>query len=219
MARRAPCQNYTTTVTDVPGVVFAQIDGLGESVLRVAHWHLVTFRRYGAGSTMERTDCLHGRPSGRRDRREPVRHPARLDQRDAGVPGGWTGDGGPGGGRHPKSALAIEQHHSDGNGLLSHNGSSYGNLYTGDAQRAVLTMSVAGRVKEGRLGAGYRQYFSRPSNAVRTFNSTIVEVLRERRDPRPGPPRCATESESNWTYASCGPSRRSSAGTCASKAC
>ena len=57
-------------------------------------------------------------------------------------------------------------------------------LFTGDARRAVLTMSVAGRRKEGRLGAGYGQYFSRPSNAIRTLNATIVELFRERRAAR-----------------------------------
>ena len=51
---------------------------------------------------------------------------------------------------HPKYAAAIERAHSDGNGLLAHQGSSYGNLFSGDAERAVLTMSGAGKRKEGR---------------------------------------------------------------------
>ena len=55
---------------------------------------------------------------------------------------------------HRKWAAAIEHAHSDGEGLLAHNGSSYGNLFSGDAERAVLTMSGAGRRKEGRVGPG-----------------------------------------------------------------
>src|SRR5512145_1830407 len=42
-------------------------------------------------------------------------------------------------------------------------------------------MSSAGRVKEGRVGAGYGRYFSRPNQAARTLSHTIVEVVRERR--------------------------------------
>ena len=61
------------------------------------------------------------------------------------------------------SAAAIERAHSDGHGLLAHHGSSYGNLFSGDAERAVLTMSGIARRKEGRFGAGYVGYFSRPS--------------------------------------------------------
>ena len=34
---------------------------------------------------------------------------------------------------HPKSAIQIERKHSDGNGLLANNGSSYANLFTGDS--------------------------------------------------------------------------------------
>ena len=89
---------------------------------------------------------------------------------------------------HPKCAAAIEQAHSDGNGLLAHNGSSYGNLFSGDAERAVLTMSGAGRRKEGRTGAGYFGYFTRPGQATRTMIAAIVEIGRERRGGDPAAP-------------------------------
>lgn len=201
MARRAR-RRHTTTVTDVPGVVFAQIDGLGEAVLRVAlaSGDVPTLRRWiddgahrlspwqtewSSQTGVSQCGILHGSTSDMPAFRWVDKATGDLVVSN-----------------HPKSALAIEQRHSDGNGLLAHNGSSYGNLYTGDAQRAVLTMSVAGRVKEGRLGAGYRQYFSRPSNTVRTFNSTIAEVLRERRAARDQIRRDVQPRVSrNWTYA------------------
>src|SRR5207344_1381092 len=81
---------------------------------------------------------------------------------------------------HPKCAVVIERAHSDGNGLLAHHGSSYANLFSGDAERAVLTMSGAGRRKEGRIGAGYFGYFARPGQAIRTLLAAIVEIARER---------------------------------------
>ena len=84
----------------------------------------------------------------------------------------------------PESAAAIERAHSDGHGLLAHHGSSYGNLFSGDAERAVLTMSGAGRRKEGRIGAGYVGYFSRPQQATRTLIAVVAEIARERRAAR-----------------------------------
>ena len=80
----------------------------------------------------------------------------------------------------PASAAAIERQHSDGQGLLAHNGSSYGNLFSGDAERAVMTMSVIARRKEGRLGAGYIGYFSRPQQATRTLIGLVTDIGRER---------------------------------------
>ena len=102
----------------------------------------------------------------------------------------------------PASAAAIEARHSDGQGLLAHDGSSYGNLFSGDAERAVLTMSNVAKKKEGRVGAGYVGYFSRPQQAVRTLIAVVVEIVRERvaaRDQR----RRGVEPRvrRGWTYA------------------
>ncbi|MGB0114763.1 MAG: hypothetical protein WBP59_16210, partial [Ilumatobacteraceae bacterium] len=85
---------------------------------------------------------------------------------------------------HPACAAEIERRHSDGEGLLAHHGSSYGNLFSGDAERSVLTMSGAGRVKEGRVGAGYGRYFARPANAVSTLLGVVVDLGRDRRAAR-----------------------------------
>jgi len=102
----------------------------------------------------------------------------------------------------PRSAAEIEQGHSDGQGLLAHDGSSYGNLFSGDAERAALTMSNVTKKKEGRIGAGYVGYFSRPQQAVRTLIAVVVEIVRERtaaRDQR----RRGVEPRvrRGWTYA------------------
>ena len=103
---------------------------------------------------------------------------------------------------HPKCAAVIERAHSDGNGLLAHHGSSYGNLFSGDAERAVLTMSGAGQRKEGRTGAGYFGYFSRPGQTMRTLIAAIVEIGRERlaagRQRRRG---VEPRVERGWVYA------------------
>ncbi len=130
-----------------------------------------------------------------------ILHGSTIDM--PGVPLGGQVDRRAGGLEPPEVGAARSNgRHSDGKGLLAHNGSSYANLFTGDAERAVLTMSVAGKRKENKLGAGYAQYFSRPSNAVRTLNSTVAEVYRERRAARDQIRRGVEPRVSrNWTYA------------------
>jgi uncharacterized membrane protein YvlD (DUF360 family) len=191
-----------TTVSDVPGIVFVQIDGLSEYALQFA-------LASGDASTLHRwlNDGSHRRTGWRTEWSSQtgvsqcgILHGSTVDMpafRWVVKPTGELVVS-----NHPKSAQLIERLHSDGNGLLAHNGSSYANLFTGDAERAVLTMSVAGRRKENKLGAGYAQYFSRPSNAIRTLNSTIAEVARERRAARDQIRRGVEPRVSrNWTYA------------------
>jgi uncharacterized membrane protein YvlD (DUF360 family) len=191
-----------TTISDVPGVVFVQVDGLSEDALRFA-------LASGDAPTLHRwlDDGSHGRT------RWQTEWSSQTGVSQCGILHGSTIDmpafrwvvkstGELVVSNHPKSALEIERRHSDGKGLLAHNGSSYANLFTGDAERAVLTMSVAGKRKENKLGAGYAQYFSRPSNAVRTLNSTLAEVYRERRAARDQIRRGVEPRVSrNWTYA------------------
>jgi uncharacterized membrane protein YvlD (DUF360 family) len=184
MARRARRRRDRATTTDVPGVVFVQIDGLAEQVLERAlasgdaptlhRWlHEGSHRLVGwetdwsSQTGVSQCGILHGSND---------EMPAfRWLEKDTGTVVVSN---------HPSSAAEIERRHSDGNGLLAHHGSSYGNLFTGDAERAVLTMSVAGRVKEGRIGAGYVRYFSRPGNAARSLTGAVVDIARERRAAR-----------------------------------
>lgn len=184
MARRARRRARNATTTDVPGVVFVQIDGLSEPVLRRAlasgdaptlhRWiHHGSHRLVGwetdwsSQTGVSQCGILHGSNHDM---------PAfRWVEKDTGTVMVSN---------HPASAAEIERRHSDGNGLLAHHGSSYGNLFSGDAERAVLTMSGAGRVKEGRIGAGYGRYFSRPSNAVHTLVAAVTDIWRERRAAR-----------------------------------
>jgi uncharacterized membrane protein YvlD (DUF360 family) len=202
VARRARRRTNDAIVTDVPGVVFVQFDGLSLDVLERAlrsgdvpnlhRWirdgsHVLVGWETGWSSQTGVSQCgiLHG---------SVVDMPAFrwIDK--------TTGDVIVS--NHPKCAALIERAHSDGNGLLADHGSSYGNLFSGDAERAVLTMSGAGRRKEGRTGAGYFGYFSRPGQAVRTLIAAIVEIGRERvaasRQRRRG---VEPRVERGWTYA------------------
>ncbi|MET7934346.1 phage holin family protein [Streptomyces sp. NPDC005322] len=65
-------------------------------------------------------------------------------------------------------------------GLLTVDGASRGNLFTGGADQLALVLSVAARRgKHNRSRSGYFAYFSDPANATRTAVSFLAEVCRE----------------------------------------
>lgn len=180
MARRARRRSGAAVVTDVPGIVFVQIDGLATSVLQRA-------LRSGDAPTLHRwlsqgTHELHPWETGWSSQ-TGVSQCGILHGSVQNLPAFRFLDRSTGTvvvSNRPASAAAIERDHSDGAGLLAHHGSSYGTLFSGDAERSVMTMSVIARRKEGRTGAGYVGYFSRPQQAMRTALAFAAEVARER---------------------------------------
>jgi uncharacterized membrane protein YvlD (DUF360 family) len=180
LSRQARRRADDANVTDVPGIVFIQLDGVAHAVLRRA-------LRSGDVPTMHRwirdgSHTLVGWETG---------WSSQTGVSQCGILHGSTRDmpafrwidkttGEVVVSNHPKSAALIELAHSDGNGLLAYQGSSYGNLFSGDAERSALTMSGAGERKEGKTGAGYFGYFARPGQATRTLIAAIVEIGRER---------------------------------------
>lgn len=70
--------------------------------------------------------------------------------------------------------------HTHDGGLLTVDGASRGNLFSGGAGQLALVLSMAARRGKGRRSrAGYFAYFSDPANATRTALSFVAEVLRE----------------------------------------
>ncbi|MEU0337276.1 phage holin family protein [Streptomyces sp. NPDC006193] len=84
----------------------------------------------------------------------------------------------------PTSAAELQrraiERTGDG-GLLSADGASRGNLFSGGAGEQALVLSIAARRRgrENRSRAGYFAYFSDPASAVRTALSFAAEVARE----------------------------------------
>ncbi|MGW6521281.1 phage holin family protein [Streptomyces sp. NPDC054950] len=84
----------------------------------------------------------------------------------------------------PTSAAELQrravERTGDG-GLLSADGASRGNLFSGGADEQALVLSIATRrrSRETRSRSGYFAYFSDPANAVRTALSFVAEVGRE----------------------------------------
>jgi type I phosphodiesterase/nucleotide pyrophosphatase/superfamily IV 4 TMS phage holin len=165
--------------TDVPGVVFLEIDGLAHEVLRRAmrDGNAPTMARWlrGGDYRLERweTDwssqtgaCQAGLLHGSNDDMPAFRW--------------WEKDRGAAiVTNHPRDAEEIERRHSDGRGLLHADGASRANILSGDAPHTMLTMSTV-RTRRGSIGRDYAAYFARPYAAARTFALVIGELLRER---------------------------------------
>ncbi|MER7169791.1 phage holin family protein [Streptomyces mesophilus] len=166
----------------VPGTVFVQLDGVGHDVLQravddgrmptVAAWlkdtHRLTPWRtdWSSQTGASQLGILHG------DNHDI---PAfRWYEKDTGEVMVCN---------RPASAVELQrraiERTGDG-GLLTVDGASRGNLFSGGADQVALVLSIAARRgKENRSRAGYFAYFSDPANAVRTAMSFVAEVGRE----------------------------------------
>ncbi|MEU0832621.1 alkaline phosphatase family protein [Streptomyces sp. NPDC005969] len=167
-----------------PGTVFIQLDGVGHDVLAraaagglmptVAHWladgsgHRLTPWRtdWSSQTGASQLGILHGSnfdiPAFRWYEKE-------------------TGDVMVS--SRPASALELQRRaivRTRDGGLLTLDGASRGNLFSGGADQLALVLSMAARRGKGRRSrAGYFAYFSDPANAVRTALSFVAEVGRE----------------------------------------
>ncbi|WP_443067869.1 phage holin family protein [Streptomyces sp. NBC_01351] len=165
-----------------PGLVFLQLDGVGYEALRgaaagglmptVAGWlesshRLASWRTDWSSQTgASQLGILHG---------STYDVPAfRWYEKDTGEVVVCN---------RPASAAELQRRATartgDG-GLLTRDGASRGNLFSGGADQLALVLSVAARRgRANRSRAGYFAYFSDPANAVRTAVSFVAEVGRE----------------------------------------
>ena len=133
---------------DVPGVLFVQVDGVPFPVLR---WAV----QAGAVPTVRRWLSSGGHVLHEWTPQMPCTTPASqlglLHGTVAGVPAFRWYDRELGRvlvANRPADARVIEERASDGRGLLADDGVSISNLFTGDAQRSLMTMSRV-EVKRG----------------------------------------------------------------------
>jgi uncharacterized membrane protein YvlD (DUF360 family) len=91
----------------------------------------------------------------------------------------------------PQDCAEVERRHASGRGLLTNGGASRGNLLSGEAEEVILTVS---RMEaEKRANPGYRAFFANGYNVTRALVLFGFEVLLEwtaairaaRRDVRP----------------------------------
>jgi uncharacterized membrane protein YvlD (DUF360 family) len=191
VTRRIARRQGAHAVTDEPGIVFLEIDGLGFEVLRdamrdgsapnLARW----IAEDGYRLTEWETDlssqtgaCQAGILLGANDDIPAFRWVEKSTARIVAC-------------SSPADCAAIEARLSTGAGLLSGGGASRGNLLSGDAEETILTVSRAER--ERGANPGYRTFLANGFNVTRLLVLFVWEVGLEltaaarakRRDVRP----------------------------------
>jgi uncharacterized membrane protein YvlD (DUF360 family) len=175
--RQARKHADTSLDEQVPGILFLEIDGLAEPVLRrairdgnvpeLARWIRSGSHRlegwecdWSSQTSASQAGILHGS-------NEDI--PAfRWFEKERGA---FMVS------NHPAGAAEIERRHSDGRGLLAGGGASRGNLLTGDAEHTTFTISAL-HARPTR-GKDYYAYFVNPYSVFRTFLLGLLDIGRE----------------------------------------
>ena len=183
VVRRQLRRRKQTVESEVPGIVFLEIDGLAHDVLHralsdgsapnLAAWLRCDSHRLNGWETdwsSQTGACQAGLLHGDNDDMPAFRWWEK--ERGAAIVT-----------NHPRDAEELERRHSDGRGLLHADGASRANIVSGDAPHSMLTMSTALH-RRRPIGKDYTAYFARPYAVARTFVLVIAEVVRERRAAR-----------------------------------
>jgi uncharacterized membrane protein YvlD (DUF360 family) len=166
--------------TDVPGVVFVQIDGLPGPVLDqgIKSGRMPTLARWVRSGSHEWTEWDVQVPST-----TPVSQAGLLHGHNEDMPAFRWYEKAQGKllvANHPPDAAIMEGRISDGTGLLAGGGWSVSNLFSGDAERRVMVMSS---MSEGVRGVGPASSFSsflvHESGFGRSLVLTIGEMVKE----------------------------------------
>lgn len=81
---------------------------------------------------------------------------------------------------HLSDTAMIEQRFQHTDGLLAKNGSSLGNMFSGNASRAVLTMSKLSQFRKlPRRSGNFYNFFLNPYNYIHTILLMVLELMRE----------------------------------------
>src|SRR3954454_7195742 len=178
-ARRSPTAEHT----DVPGLLFLEIDGLAHDVLlramrdgnapTMARWlrsgshHLTGWETDWSSQTGAcQAGLLHG------DNHDMPAFRWWEKERGAAIVT-----------NHPRDAMELERRHSNGRGLLFSDGASRANILSGDAPHSMLTMSTALH-RRRPIGKDYAAYFARPYAAAPPLALSLADTGRERRAAR-----------------------------------
>ena len=181
--RRRMKRIHDPVETDVPGVIFLEIDGLAEPVLEMAleEGHMPTLKSWidsgshvitgwepdtSSQTSASQAGILHGDNSN---------IPAFRWYDKASQQIVASSD--------PKALPGIEKQRSNGKGLLSNDGASRGNLFSGDAPFVMATASTirdTSKFHSSEFGA----YLSNPYNTSRTVILMIWDMFLEWRQFR-----------------------------------
>ena len=173
IARRSKARQ----MTDVPGIIYLEIDGLARPVLQRAlrDGHAPEMARWLASGSHVLSEWETDLSS-----QTGASQAGLLLGSNADIPAfRWVEKDT---GRimtcsAPADCALIEERHSSGHGLLADGGASRSNLLSGDAAEVILTVS---RMEaEKKANPGYRAYLADGYNVTRTFNLFFYEVFLE----------------------------------------
>jgi hypothetical protein len=166
--------------SDVPGVIFVQLDGVPAPLLEneIRAGNIPTISRWVRSGTHTWTEWTARVPST-----TPVSQAGLLHGRNEGIPAFRWFDRELGRlvvANKPADAAVIEERVSDGRGLLADDGVSISNLFSGDAPTSLLTMSGL-RDRAHGLGPSrsYAAFFTHPAGILRALILTIGEMVKE----------------------------------------
>ena len=173
LARRAA----DSVQTDVPGIVYLEIDGLARSILQramrdgnapeMAQWVADGSHRLVQWETDLSSQTGASQAGILMGSNEDI--PAfRWVEKERGVMMVCS---------DPDHCAEIEARHSTGEGLLADDGASRGNLLSGDADHVLMTVSRVSAEK--RANPGYRPFFANGNNVTRVFVLYLWEVVLE----------------------------------------
>lgn len=191
VTQRIARRSRDRAVTDVPGIIYLEIDGLARPVLQRAlrDGHAPEMARWlatGSHALSEWETDLSSQTGASQaalllGSNEDI--PAfRWVEKESGRIMTCSA---------PADCALLERRHSSGHGLLARGGASRGNLLSGDADHVILTVS---RMEaEKRANPGYRAYLADGYNVTRTlvlfFNEVVLELVaaarQRRRDVQP----------------------------------
>ena len=177
VTQRIARRSHSREVTDVPGIVYLEVDGLARPVLqhairsghapemarwiasgshRLSEWETDLSSQTGASQSGLLLGSNDDIPAFRWVEKES----GRIMTCSA-----------------PADCALIEERHSNGRGLLAAGGASRSNLLSGDAAHVILTVS---RMEaEKKANRGYRAFLADGYNVTRTFVLFFYEVSLE----------------------------------------
>jgi uncharacterized membrane protein YvlD (DUF360 family) len=178
VTQRIARRSRNRVVTDVPGIIYLEIDGLARPVLQramrgghapeMARWLAAGSHRLSEWETdlssqtgASQSGLLLGSNDDIPAFRWVEKETGRIMTCSA-----------------PPDCALIEERHSSGHGLLAGGGASRSNLLSGDADHVILTVS---RMEaEKKANPGYRAFLADGCNVTRTFVLFFYEVFLER---------------------------------------
>ncbi|GIK54435.1 MAG: phage holin family protein [Chloroflexi bacterium] len=165
--------------TDVPSIIFLEIDGLAKPVLEkaMAAGYAPTMKRWLESGKYELVEWETDMSSQTSASQLGILHGSNKD-----IPAFRWYD------RKRKQIIAssnpdevarLEKEHSDGNGLLVHHGASRGHLVSGDAPIVSVTASVMKDFSRLHM-TDYYAYFANPYNITRTILLMGWDIILEK---------------------------------------